>query len=238
MNILLIGRDKFEIEANLSTCQKCFGLEPIYQHALNFDQAQHSILSNQTHFIIMGAASLQFAQNQPNNLLIAIQLKNFSSESHPTTFKQNSTSEIIYLQREFSTEEILRALIKVYGDAQLLKVDSSAKARITIPIKGGFKFIKLNEILRLEGSGSYTIFYLISGKKITASKRIGSYTKTLPLNHFLRVHQSHIINIKMVEELIKAGEYYVLLKGKEKIPVAKQRLAHIENVLFNAFRVV
>lgn len=233
MNILLTGRDTFEVEANLSICQQCFGLDPIYHMATNFKEAQNSILSDQALLIIVDASNLQQKSDQSNNLLIAIQLKGYSSNTRYPNFNLDSSAEIISLKREFSIEEILRALLKVYTSNQLQNAIKAPKQRIAIPIKGGFKFVELNQILRLEAAGSYTVIYLNSGKKITASKRIGLYMEILPKDKFLRVHQSHIINVKLVDELRKAGEFYVLLKGKEKIPIAKQRLEYVQKMLFN-----
>lgn len=50
------------------------------------------------------------------------------------------------------------------------------------------------EILHVEASGSYSIFYLRNGSKLIAARRLAVVDQKLPESHFVRVHRSFIVN--------------------------------------------
>jgi len=83
--------------------------------------------------------------------------------------------------------------------------------------------IELEEIIYIEASNSYSIFYLNSDKRITSSKSIKEYEQMLSTKGFFRVHKSFIVNVNYVLSIEKAISDVVILKNKQQIPLATRR---------------
>lgn len=75
---------------------------------------------------------------------------------------------------------------------------------IEISVRDGIIFIRPEEIIRLEASGSYTVFYLDGGVKQMASRNLKEYEALLDDGCFYRCHQSHIINLKKVTKMVNS----------------------------------
>ncbi len=85
-------------------------------------------------------------------------------------------------------------------------------------IKSGKKFIKLkfDDILFVKGLGNYVEIFLKNSKKHIYYKTLKDLIDKLP-NEFMRVHNSHIINLKNVDYI----EDNHLIIGEHKITIAK-----------------
>jgi two-component system LytT family response regulator len=82
---------------------------------------------------------------------------------------------------------------------------------IEVNAKDGVVFIKQHDIIRLEASGSYTIFYLDNCIKHVASKGIGEFENKLDQNIFYRCQRSHIINLEKVQKFITTKGFFALM---------------------------
>ncbi|PBQ32040.1 DNA-binding response regulator [Sphingobacteriaceae bacterium] len=75
---------------------------------------------------------------------------------------------------------------------------------IELPVKDGIIFIKPSDVIRLEASGSYTVFYLVDQVKHMASKNLKECEPLLDQSFFYRCHQSHIINLHRVVKMVSS----------------------------------
>lgn len=107
----------------------------------------------------------------------------------------------------------------------LLKSFSTPKntATITLPTSFGFYIIPVQNIVRCEAKGSYTIFFMEDGKSHTASKTLKEFEDLLPPNIFFRAHHSHLININFVVKYHKGKGGIIEMKDKSEIPLASRR---------------
>ncbi len=80
--------------------------------------------------------------------------------------------------------------------------------------------ISTDEIVRLEGSGNYTIFHMVDGRHFVTSKSLIYYEEILPLP-FLRIHKSSLINIHFVLQRQTAG--FVTMTDGTELPIARRR---------------
>lgn len=71
----------------------------------------------------------------------------------------------------------------------------SKQCKLGVPTPGGLTFLRHDEILRLEGSNSYTTIYLHDSSKIISSYNIAKFIDIIPGNIFFRTHRSHIISL-------------------------------------------
>jgi two-component system LytT family response regulator len=91
-----------------------------------------------------------------------------------------------------------------------------ADMKLCISSLKGFQVIHLSEVVYCEAESSYTIFHMMNGMNIVASKSIIEYELLLEDNFFCRVHKSYLINLAHMKEYIRGeGGSVVLTNGKE-----------------------
>ena len=103
--------------------------------------------------------------------------------------------------------------------------------KLAIPTQTGAIFLSPAEIIRLEGEGNYTRFYMSNLQKHISSKTIKEYEEILSEHHFIRIHKSHFINKDYVESYLNEGS--VILKDKTTLPVSRQRKQEVAAILKN-----
>lgn len=101
----------------------------------------------------------------------------------------------------------------------------------TLAINGnaGMQFIKISDIIRLEGDRNYTLFYLSGNRKHLSSKTMKEYEEILSDKGFLRIHKSHLVNSTFVDVLTQDG--MVKMKDKSEVEVSRRRLPDIRKLL-------
>jgi two-component system LytT family response regulator len=75
------------------------------------------------------------------------------------------------------------------------------------------------------------MFYLRDGKKIFVTKTLKYFADLLKPYGFLRVHQSHLVNLQCISAFIKTDGGYLMLKNGNNIPVSVRKKAEIIDVL-------
>lgn len=95
--------------------------------------------------------------------------------------------------------------------------------KITISSMDSFHFLNLKEIIRLEGHDNYTIVFLETGERLTASKTIKVFEDLLMDKNFFRVHKSHIINVLHMKKFMKGESGSVVMSDTKEIEVSRRR---------------
>lgn len=86
--------------------------------------------------------------------------------------------------------------------------------RIAVPTMHDIQFVEVERIVRLEAERNYTIFYLTDLSTITVARTLKEYEQLFVGMPFLRVHQSHIINLNNVVRYIRGkGGFAVMCDG-------------------------
>ena len=121
-------------------------------------------------------------------------------------------SAIDYLLKPVNIEELKDAVnkatekINLRGENENLKnlllylqnSNSKADHRIAISSTKEIKLVPVNEIIRCESENTYTFFYLSNGEKIISTVPISTYEELLDTYGFIRCHQSHLINKRLI----------------------------------------
>lgn len=107
----------------------------------------------------------------------------------------------------------------------------SQSRKIPLATADRLHFVKVNSIIRCEGSSNYSIFYLGSGQKIVVSKTLKEYENSLKKYDFLRVHQSHLVNKEHIVNLVKSDGGYLHMADGFDVPIARSRKEFVINTL-------
>jgi two-component system, LytTR family, response regulator len=93
--------------------------------------------------------------------------------------------------------------------------------KIAIPVVGGFEFYRTNTIIRLEGDSNSTKFMLTNKKVVGSSYGLKVYESQLIGKGFMRVHQSHIINLDYVKGYRKGDGGIVVMEDGSEVDVSR-----------------
>lgn len=94
------------------------------------------------------------------------------------------------------------------------------KKRLVLKTQESVFVVELDEIVRCEADRNYTSFFLVSGKKILVSKTLKEYETLLSSSNFLRVQQSHLINLDYVHRYDKGNGGSVVMKDGSEVPLS------------------
>jgi two-component system LytT family response regulator len=113
-------------------------------------------------------------------------------------------------------EERLLALEKNLSSTQTV-------SQIVLPTLESFIVVKIADILRVESDDNYSRFFMVDNTAHLVSRTLKEYETLLPKPLFLRVHQSHLINLKFVRQYLKGKLGMVEMVNGEKLPVSRER---------------
>lgn len=146
-------------------------------------------------------------------------------------------SALDYLLKPVKVDELAKAVAKAEAQKQkrqtheqiinLLSVINNAQKaghHIALPLMKELRFVSPDEIVRCESDNNYTQFYLRNSEKLLVSTGIYEYEEMLKDYHFIRCHQSHLINRKFIKSLLKEDTVFeLLLTDGTRIPVSRLR---------------
>jgi len=114
------------------------------------------------------------------------------------------------------------------NNIELFKENSSVK-KLGIPSKDALQVTSLKDIIRCEANGNYTFIYINDKERIIVPKTIKIFEDILSTNGFIRIHQSHLINQKYLDE-IRVKKNLILLKNGDELPVSRKYKMTIINL--------
>lgn len=145
-------------------------------------------------------------------------------------------SAVDYLMKPVNPDDLRSALDKARAAVEKDQLEarisvllgnhnSSAKEQKKIVVKTTEQIfvIAVKDIIHLVSDKNYTFFHLSDGKKILASKTLKEYEDLLTEFGFVRVHQSHLINIDFIDRYEKRDGGHVVMKDNSSIPVSSRK---------------
>ncbi len=96
-------------------------------------------------------------------------------------------------------------------------------SNIVLPTLDGFLVVKISDIIRCEADKNYTMFIFTNKEKILVSKTLKEFDELLHDMDFIRVHQSHLINVSHVQRYIKGSGGYVKMSDDSIIEVSRRK---------------
>lgn len=147
------------------------------------------------------------------------------------SLKALKASVMDYLLKPVHKEEFIAAVHKVLAKQDNLYVwDLSIGniykhlmiKKVGIATLTGLSMVNVEDIVRCEAGGSYTVIFFANKKTITACKTLGEYEEELKPYGFVRIHRKHLINVQYITEYnkSKSGGGYVTLSGREVLEVS------------------
>jgi two-component system LytT family response regulator len=103
-----------------------------------------------------------------------------------------------------------------------IKTGQHETPKIALPTLTEIMYVKITDIIRCEASNNYTSFYLQGGEQVLVCKTLKEFADILKPHHFIRTHQSHLVNLTFVKSYLKEDGGTLLLSNQTKIPISRQ----------------
>jgi len=141
-----------------------------------------------------------------------------------------------YLTKPVNHSELMEAVERSITDKY--KKDNSARIdlllktllepknkqqKLALPTLEGLIFIDVNDIIKLEADGSYTIFHFLQKNTLMVSKPIKEYEELLEDDNFMRVHHSYIINLGHIKKYVRGSGGHVIMKDDSLVDVSVRK---------------
>ena len=92
--------------------------------------------------------------------------------------------------------------------------------KIALPTMEGLNFEKTRDILFLEASGNYTMIHFLDGRQVLVCKTLREIESIMPVDHFVRIHRSHTIQLRHLKKYIRGKGGCVVLKNGATLAVS------------------
>ncbi len=161
----------------------------------------------------------------------------FVTASNTFALKAFQVNALDYLLKPISLDDLTRALTKIRQnrtpkpdiDAQMqslmLAMQHHKLDKLVLTTAKGVHFIPFDDIIYLKSEGNYTTVFTTKNEHIMVSQNLGTFDHLATEgSDFFRTHQSYILNIKAVRQVLKHEDGdFALLHDATKIPIARRK---------------
>lgn len=126
--------------------------------------------------------------------------------------------------------ELTRSAIVTLVENRVLNQEDK---KIILSDNEAMHVVQIKDIIRCESDSNYTVFWFSKKEKLTISKTLKEYEKTLDDQPFFRVHKSHLINMTYVERFEKRDGGLIHLSDGSSVPLAVRKKEQFMEALAN-----
>lgn len=165
----------------------------------------------------------------------------FITASDAFAVKAFRYAAVDYLLKPIDPDELKAAVAKLQSkkqqaleNLQLLRQQlhgNPSPQRIALHTQDKIHVINIDEIQRCESDGNYTHFYLRDKSRLLVTRTLKEYDELLSPLGFLRVHQSHLVNLSQVKEFNKRDGGYLVMKDGSAVDVSTRKRQEVINRL-------
>jgi two-component system LytT family response regulator len=106
----------------------------------------------------------------------------------------------------------------------------SSVQRLAVQSTDGYNMIAYDDIIRLEAESNYTHVYTLQ-KKYTVARLLRNFEEQLIQAGFLRVHHSHLVNVKHIRHYQRGDGGYLIMSDKSQVEVSRSRKKEVLRIL-------
>lgn len=130
---------------------------------------------------------------------------------------------IDYLLKPIGYPDFLHSAEKALRQYKLLQAEKSAEPFYpeNIFVKSDYKTVQIaiDKITHIESRSEYLRIYLDSAPAVMTLGNMKSIEESLPVNKFMRVHRSHIVNLQKIASIDRNS---IIIGKDHRIPVGEQ----------------
>jgi two-component system, LytTR family, response regulator len=147
-------------------------------------------------------------------------------------------SALDYLMKPIDKDELIQAIAKLNvlpnANAEQIKLLNNLKtdlSKIALGTLEGVEIIEIANIVHCKSDSNYTTIYFADKSKKLFTKTLKVIEELLEGHNFMRIHQSHLINLQFLSKYIKGDGGEIVLSTGETLPVARNKKQELTNYL-------
>lgn len=114
---------------------------------------------------------------------------------------------------------------------EIVKNPNQPPSKISLSTLDKIHVVDIIDIVRCESDVNNTWFILKNNEKVYVTKTLKHFEEILIKHHFVRVHQSHLVNFEFIQEFLKKDGGYLKLKNGNEIPVSVRKKQEVLQLL-------
>lgn len=134
-----------------------------------------------------------------------------------------------YLLKPINPNELEKAITR-YKDIVQGKANSNDAieedftiGKLLLPTQNGMLFVQYDEVVRVQSSNKYSIVFTTDKKQHIVSKPLSRFEEVLIKKGFIRIHDSHIINLNHVKSYNKGKGGEIGMSDGSMVPISVRR---------------
>jgi two-component system LytT family response regulator len=185
-------------------------------------------------------SDIELGEQQAFDMLLKLNNINFeiifTTAHEHYAIKAIKFSALDYLLKPFSVEDLTEAIdhyrqkkdrkqssLQLQSLFHNLKHIEKDSKKIVLPTQSGYEIISVKEIIRCKADINYTTFYLLNGSKMVVSKTLKEFEDLLNDYDFIRVHNSHLINLHHIKNYTRGEGGVVTMTDGTEVDVSRRK---------------
>jgi len=157
----------------------------------------------------------------------------FTTAHAEYALKALKSNALDYLLKPIDIDDLQSAIEKVRSNRQKKSLpdlgnfyaELGKSSKIALNTKNKVEYIDRNDIVRMESDSNYTHVHTLSGGELVVGRTIRDFEEMLCKagGVFMRVHQSHIVNLNHVVRFKKDNSGIITMRDSKDVPLSKQK---------------
>lgn len=233
VNTIIVDDEKYSLENLAITIETDFPEINIIGKAYSFDEAISMINELKPDLIFLdiiikdrtGFEVLDSINNHDAGVIIVSGHNNYGIEAF-------NHDVVDYLLKPVDTEDLRKAIEKYQkyfrSEETSSLITNQITEKILIHTVNGFHILEIDKIVKLVADINYTNIHLTDGKVLFVSKTLKEFEKILVEKNFVRLHRSHLVNLKYVKEYNSNNNTKnIILTDGSKLEISKNKLKDV-----------
>lgn len=111
--------------------------------------------------------------------------------------------------------------------------ENNSEKRIILKTSQNIYIVSLKDVIRCQSEKNYTYFYFTNRERIIVSKTLKDFEDILTDFNFMRVHRSHLINLKYIDRFEKNEGGIVIMTDGSKVEVSHRKKDALLNYIYD-----
>jgi two-component system LytT family response regulator len=157
----------------------------------------------------------------------------FTTAHAEYALKALKSNALDYLLKPIDIDDLQSAIEKVRSNKKKKSLpdlgnfyaELGKSSKIALNTKNKVEYIDRNDIVRMESDSNYTHVHTLRGGELVVGRTIREFEDMLCKagGVFMRVHQSHIINLNHVVRFKKDNSGIITMRDSKDVPLSKQK---------------
>jgi two-component system, LytTR family, response regulator len=99
----------------------------------------------------------------------------------------------------------------------------AAPERMVLAVQEGYELVRIADIVHVDSDSNYSQVFIAQRKPVFLARTLKDFEQTLQEQGFMRIHNSHLVNLSHITRFIKADGGYVEMSDGMRLPVSRAR---------------